>query len=156
MILILTLKSNSKSDLLRGLSICVSGFSYIEIQEFKRKIEKLGGTFIEDLLTSTHYLIVNKINSGKALCAIKNNIKLVTKEWLDENNEEKYLNFENCKPGCFYGVSLFLFGFNEEEFEGMNKTINQRGGNIVNNISDSDIIIMKSNSIYTKPLLSRV
>ena len=34
-------KSNSKSDLLRGLSICVSGFSYIEIQEFKRKIEKL-------------------------------------------------------------------------------------------------------------------
>ena len=141
-------KSNSKSDLLRGLSICVSGFSYIEIQEFKRKIEKLGGTFIEDLLTSTHYLIVNKINSGKALCAIKNNIKLVTKEWLDENNEEKYLNFENCKPGCFYGVSLFLFGFNEEEFENMNKTINQRGGNIVNNISDSDIIIMKSNSIY--------
>ena len=103
-------KSNSKSDLLRGLSICVSGFSYIEIQEFKRKIEKLGGTFIEDLLTSTHYLIVNKINSGKALCAIKNNIKLVTKDWLDENNEEKYLKFENCKPGCFYGVSLFLFG----------------------------------------------
>ena len=141
-------KSNSKSDLLRGLSICVSGFSYIEIQEFKRKIEKLGGTFIEDLLTSTHYLIVNKINSGKALCAIKNNIKLVTKDWLDENNEEKYLKFENCKPGCFYGVSLFLFGFNEEEFENMNKTINQRGGNIVNNISDSDIIIMKSNSIY--------
>ena len=141
-------KSNSKSDLLRGLSICVSGFSYIEIQEFKRKIEKLGGTFIEDLLTSTHYLIVNKINSGKALCAIKNNIKLVTKEWLDENNEEKYLKFENCKPGCFYGVSLFLFGFNEEEFENMNKTINQRGGNIVNNISDSDIIIVKSNSIY--------
>ena len=141
-------KSNSKSDLLRGLSICVSGFSYIEIQEFKRKIEKLGGTFIEDLLTSTHYLIVNKINSGKALCAIKNNIKLVTKEWLDENNEEKYLKFENCKPGCFYGVSLFLFGFNEEEFESMNKTINQKGGNIVNNISDSDIIIVKSNSIY--------
>ena len=105
-------KSNSKSDLLRGLSICVSGFSYIEIQEFKRKIEKLGGKYIEDLLTSTHYLIINKINSSKAICAMKNNIKLVTKEWLNEDDKEKFLQFENCKPGCFYGINLFLYFFN--------------------------------------------
>ena len=109
-------RSNSKSDFLRGLSVCVSGFSYIENQEIKRKIEKLGGNFLEDLLTSTHYLIINKVNSNKAISALQNNIKLVTKDWLDEKNEEKYLNYENCKPGCFYGVSLFLFGFNKEEF----------------------------------------
>ena len=141
-------RSNSKSDFLRGLSVCVSGFSYIENQEIKRKIEKLGGNFLEDLLTSTHYLIINKVNSNKAISALKNNIKLVTKDWLDEKNEEKYLNYENCKPGCFYGVSLFLFGFNKEEFESMNKTINQKGGNVVNNISDSDVSIIKSNSAY--------
>ena len=79
---------------------------------------------------------------------MQNNIKLVTKDWLDEKNEEKYLKFENCKPGCFYGLSLFLFGFNEEEFDNMNKTINQRGGSITNNMSDSDVIIIKSNSAY--------
>ena len=140
--------SNSKSDLLRGLSICVSGFSSIENEEFKKKIEKLGGKFIEDLLISTHYLIVNKINSSKAICAINNNIKLVTEDWLDEKNEEKYLKFENCKPGCFYGINLFLFGFNEEEVDNMSKTINQKGGNISNNISDSDVIIIKSDSAY--------
>ena len=141
-------RSNSKSDFLRGLSVCVSGFSYIENQEIKRKIEKLGGNFLEDLLTSTHYLIINKVNSNKAISALQNNIKLVTKDWLDEKNEEKYLNYENCKPGCFYGVSLFLFGFNKEEFESMNKTINQKGGNVVNNITDSDVSIIKSNSAY--------
>ena len=41
--------SNNKSDLLRGLSICVSGFSFLENQEFKTKIEKLGGKYIENL-----------------------------------------------------------------------------------------------------------
>ena len=148
--------SSSKSDLLRGLSICVSGFSNIENQEFKRKIEKLGGKYIEDLLTSTHYLIVNKINSSKAICAMKNNIKLVTKDWLDEKNEEKYLKFENCKPGCFYGLNLFLFGFNDEEFDNMNKAINQRGGSITNNMSDADVIIIKSNSVFTNEETERL
>ena len=133
---------------MRGLSICVSGFSNIENEEFKRKIEKLGGNFIENLLVSTHYLIVNKINTSKAISAMKNNIKLVTEDWLDEKKEEKYLNFENCKPGCFFGINLFLFGFNEDEVNNMSKTINQKGGNITNNISDSDIIIMKSSSAY--------
>ena len=139
---------NNKSDLLRGLSICVSGFSFLENQEFKTKIEKLGGKYIENLLVSTHYLIVNKINSSKAICAMKNNIILVTKDWLDEKNEEKYLNYEKCKPGCFYGINLFLFGFNEEESQNMSKTVNQKGGYITKNISDSDIIIVKSSSGY--------
>ena len=140
--------SVSKSDLLKGLSVCVSGFSNFENQELKRKIEKLGGKYLEDLLASTHYLIINKINSSKAICAMKNNIKLVTKEWLNEDDKEKFLQFENCKPGCFYGINLFLFGFNEDEFDNMNKTINQKGGYLTNNISDSDIIIIKSNSGY--------
>ena len=112
--------SVSKSDLLKGLSVCVSGFSNFENQELKRKIEKLGGKYLEDLLASTHYLIINKINSSKAICAMKNNIKLVTKEWLNEDDKEKFLQFENCKPGCFYGINLFLFGFNEDEFDNMN------------------------------------
>ena len=140
--------SNSKSDFLHGMSICATGFSPIENQEFKRKIEKLGGKYIEDLLVSTHYLIVNKINSSKAIVAMKNNIKLVTKEWLDENNEEKYLKFENCKPGCFYGINLFLFGFNEEELNNMCKIISQKGGHLINNINESDVIVIKSNSGY--------
>ena len=82
----------NKSDFLKGVSVCVSGFSNIENEEFKKKIEKLGGKFLENLLVSTHYLIINKINSSKAISAIQNSIKLVTKEWLDEKNEEKYLN----------------------------------------------------------------
>ena len=104
-------RSISKSDSLKGISVCASGFLNIENEEFKKKVEKLGGKFNDDLLASTHYLIINKINSSKAISAIKHNIKLVTKDWLDEKNEEKYLNFEKCKPGCFYGINLFLFGF---------------------------------------------
>ena len=141
-------RSNSKSDFLHGMSVCATGFSPIENQEFKRKIEKLGGKYIENLLVSTHYLIVNKINSSKAIVAMKHNIKLVTKEWLDENNEEKYLKFENCKPGCFYGINLYLFGFNEEEFDNMCKIISQKGGHLTNNVSESDVIVIKSNSGY--------
>ena len=139
-------KSNSNSDFLRGLSICVSGFSIIENEEFKKKIEKLGGTFNENLLVSTHYLIINKINSSKAIGAMKHNIKLVTKDWLDEKNEEKYLKFENCKPGCFYGINLFLFGFNEEELNNMSKIIPDRGGHLTDKINESDVIIIKNNS----------
>lgn len=140
----------NKSDFLKGVSVCVSGFSNIENEEFKKKIEKLGGKFLENLLVSTHYLIINKINSSKAISAIQNSIKLVTKEWLDEKNEEKYLNFENCKPGCFYGLSLFLFGFNEEEFDNMSRLIKQNGGYTVNNAKESDYIIIQSNSGYVK------
>ena len=139
-------KSNSNSDFLKGLSVCVSGFSNVENEEFKKKIEKLGGSYIEDLLVSTHYLIVNKINSSKAISAMKHNIKLVTKDWLDEKNEEKYLKFEKCKPGCFYGINLFLFGFNEEEINNMSKIISERGGHITEKMNESDVIIIQSNS----------
>ena len=139
-------KPSSSSDFLKGLSVCVSGFSYLENEEFKKKIEKLGGTYIENLLVSTHYLIVNKINSSKAISAMKHNIKLVTKDWLDEKNEEKYLKFENCKPGCFYGINLFLFGFSEEEFNNMSKIISERGGHITEKMNESDVIIIQSNS----------
>ena len=48
-----------------------SNSGYIE-----EEIEKLGGKFLENLLKSTHYLIINKINSSKAISALKNNIKL--------------------------------------------------------------------------------
>ena len=142
--------SDSKSDFLHGISICVSGFSNLENEEFKRKIEKLGGNFLENLLTSTHYLIINKINTSKALCAIKNNIKLVTREWLNEKNVEKYLKYESCKPGCFYGINLFLFGFNEEEINNMKKIISQKEGFMSNNANEADVIIVKSNSGYVK------
>ena len=134
------------SDRLRGILVCASGFSPTENQIIKSKIEKLGGTFNDNLLTSTHYLIVNKINTSKAITAIKYNIKLVTKEWLDEKKTEKYLDEEKCKPGCFYGINLFIFGFNEEESENMKKSIKQKNGEIINNADEADVIIVKSNS----------
>ena len=141
-------RSISKSDSLKGISVCASGFLNLENEEFKKKVEKLGGKFNDNLLASTHYLIINKINSSKAISAIKHNIKLVTKDWLDEKNEEKYLNFENCKPGCFYGINLFLFGFNKEEIDNMSKITSERGGHITEKINESDAIIIKSNSGY--------
>ena len=131
-------RSISKSDSLKGISVCASGFLNIENEEFKKKVEKLGGKFNDNLLASTHYLIINKINSSKAISAIKHNIKLVTKDWLDEKNEEKYLNFENCKPGCFYGINLFLFGFNKEEIDNMSKITSERGSHITKKINESD------------------
>ena len=134
------------SDRLRGILVCASGFSPTENQIIKSKIEKLGGTFNDNLLTSTHYLIVNKINTSKAITAIKYNIKLVTKEWLEEKKTEKYLDEEKCKPGCFYGINLFIFGFNEEESENMKKSIKQKNGEIINNADEADVIIVKSNS----------
>ena len=102
---------------LNGLNICTSGFSRIENKLIKSKIENLGGIFLENLLSTTHFLIINKINSDKAITAMKYNIRLVAKEWIDENNSDKYLDFKKCTPGCFYGISLYLFGFNEEELK---------------------------------------
>ena len=92
---------------LQGLKICSSGFSRIENQLIKSKIENLGGIFNENLFINTNYLIIKRINTEKAITAVKNNIKLVTKEWIDENNSDKYLDHEKCSPGCFYGISLF-------------------------------------------------
>ena len=136
------------SDQLHGILICASGFSPTENKIIKTKIEKLGGTFNDNLLASTHYLIINKINTDKAITAVKFNIKLVTKEWLDEKKTEQYLDEEKCKPGCFYGANLFLFGFNEEEIKNMKKVIKQKDGDIINNPEEADVIIVKSNSIY--------
>ena len=133
---------------LHGLIVCVSGFSPTENKIMKTKIEKLGGTFNDNLLTSTHYLIINKINTDKAITAVKYNIKLVTKEWLEEKNPQKYLDQEKCRPGCFYGISIFLFGFNEEEVENMKQIINQKEGEIISSADEADIIVMKSNSTY--------
>ena len=136
------------SEHLHGLNICASGFSPIENKLIKSKIEKLGGTFNENLLASTHYLIVNKINTDKAITAVKYNITLVTKEWLNEKNSEKYLDYEKCKPSCFYGINLFLFGFNEEEKNLMKIIIKEKNGDTINSAEDADIIIVKSNSGY--------
>jgi len=133
---------------LHGIIICSSGFTPIENKLIKSKIENLGGTFNENLLLTTHYLIINKINTEKAITAVKHNIKLVTKEWIDENNSDKYLDYEKCKPGCFYGINLFLFGFNEEELKIMKMQISQKDGEIFNNAEEADIIIVKSDSGY--------
>ncbi len=141
-------KIDEKSDYLHGLIICASGFSPTENKIIKSKIEKLGGTFTDNLLASTHYLVINKINTDKAITAVQYNIKLVTKEWLEEKNSEKYLEEEKCKPGCFYGINIFLFGFNEEEEQNMKKIIRQKEGELINNAEESDVIIVKSNSGY--------
>ena len=133
---------------LHGLIVCASGFSPTENKIIKTKIEKLGGTFTDNLLASTHYLIINKINTDKAITAVKFNIKLVTKEWLEENNPQKYLDQEKCKPGCFYGINIFLFGFNEEEIDNMKKIINQKEGEYINSADEADIIVVKNNSGY--------
>ena len=133
---------------LHGLIVCASGFSQTENNIIKTKIEKLGGTFNDNLLASTHYLIINKINTDKAITAVKFNIKLVTKEWLKENNPQKYLDQEKCKPSCFYGINIFLFGFNEEEIDNMKKIIIQKEGEYINSADEADIIVVKNNSGY--------
>ena len=69
---------------LHGLMICTTGFSFEENKLIKSKIENLGGIFTKYLLLSNHYLIIKKINTDEAIIAVKNNIKLVTKEWIDE------------------------------------------------------------------------
>ena len=133
---------------LHGFNVCTSGFSPIENKLIKTKIENLGGCFCENLLSTTHYLIINKINTDKAITAVQYNIKLVTKEWIDENSSDKYLDYEKCTPGCFYGINLFLFGFNEEELKIMKLQISQKDGEIFNNADEADIIIVKSDSGY--------
>ena len=133
---------------LHGFNVCTSGFSPIENKLIKAKIENLGGCFCENLLSTTHYLIINKINTDKAITAVQYNIKLVTKEYIDDNNSDKYLDSEKCTPGCFYGINLFLFGFNEEELKIMKLQISQKDGEIFNNADEADIIIVKSDSGY--------
>ena len=133
---------------LHGFNVCTSGFSPIENKLIKTKIENLGGCFCDNLLSTTHYLIINKINTDKAITAVQYNIKLVTKEWIDENSSDKYLDHEKCTPGCFYGINLFLFGFNEEELKIMKLQISQKDGEIFNNADEADIIIVKSDSGY--------
>ena len=136
------------SEPLHGILVCVSGFSTTENLVLKSKIEKLGGNFNDNLLASTHYLIINKINSEKAVTAIKFNIKLVTKEWLDETKTDKYLDEEKSRPGCFYGLNIFLFGFNEEEIKTMEKEIKIKNGEIINNVDEADVIIVNSNCMF--------
>ena len=133
---------------LHGLNICTTGFSRIENKLIKSKIENLGGIFLESLLATTHYLIINRINTDKAITAVKYNIKLVTKEWIDENNSDKYLDSKKCTPGCFYGISLYLFGFNEEELENMNKQISQKDGKVFDDPDEANLIIVKSELVY--------
>lgn len=95
-----------------------------------------------------HYFIINKINIDKAITSAQYNIKLVTKEWIDENSFDKCLDFGKCKPGCFYGINLFLFGFNEEELKIMKVQISQKDGEIFIKPDEADIIIVKSDSGY--------
>ena len=133
---------------LHGLLLCTTGFSSEENKLIKAKIEKLGGTFNKDLLSNTNFLIIKRINTDKVISAIENHIKLVKKEWIDENNFDKYLDYEKCTPGCFYGISLFLFGFNEKELKDMKEQINQKDGKVFTNPDDADIIIVKSDSGY--------
>ena len=147
---------DENSTRLRGILICASGFSPAENKLIKSKIEKLGGSFNDNLLASTQYLIINKINTDKATTAIKYNIKLVTREWLDDKNPEKFLDEEKCKPGCFYGTNLFLFGFNEEELKNMKKVINQNDGDVINNPEEAEVIIVKSDSIYVDEELEKL
>ena len=136
------------SEPLHGILVCVSGFSTTEIVLLKSKIEKLGGTFNDNLLASTHYLIINKINTEKSVTALRYNIKLVTKDWLDETKTDKYLDEEKSKPGCFYGLSIYLFGFNEEEIHVMEKEIKLKNGELIYNPEEADVIIVKSDSMY--------
>ena len=133
---------------LHGLLICTTGFSFEENKLIKSKIEKLGGTYNKNLLSTTHFLIIKRINTDKVITAIENNIKLVTKEWINENNFDKYLDYEKCAPGCFCGISLLLFGFNEEELKDMKTQIKEKDGEVYTDPDEADLIIVKSDSGY--------
>ena len=63
-------KTEENIQPLHGLNICTSGFSIIKNKLIKSKIENLGGNFLENLLSTTHYLIINKINTNKAIIAV--------------------------------------------------------------------------------------
>jgi hypothetical protein len=56
---------------LENFSICTSNFDRAETEKIKGKVEKLGGTFQEDMRKSTNILISSKINTHKCIVSIK-------------------------------------------------------------------------------------
>lgn len=140
-------EQSSKIKELKGFIISVSGFSNIECQTLKEKIEKLGGIYADNLLKKTDILIVNKICTNKALSAMENGKKVVTADFLDENNKEKFLESSLCKPEIFLGVEFFIYGFGDEELIIINNNILKHKGLIGNNADESDIILIKSDLI---------
>jgi len=60
----------------------------------------MGATFVADLSSTTHYLLVNKPEGAKYQYAKrKGSIKMVTKKWLDDCMDKKYLLNVDSDPG---------------------------------------------------------
>ena len=75
-------KKTLKNTQLKNFSICTSGYDEETNEKIIEEIKNFGGTYTENLLKKTNYLITDKINSFKALKAQENNILCVTKDWI--------------------------------------------------------------------------
>lgn len=150
-------KSNKNSELpLKGMTVCISGFSQIEGKLLKEKIEKYGGNFNDNLTGRTNYLITNKINSNKSIAAQQHNMKLVTKEWILNEGGEKFLEEEKCKPPCFMGVDLNLYGFSEVERNIMREKVEKNGGGVVESVEEAEVIIIKDDLAFIEEEIEKL
>ena len=149
-------KKTLKNTQLKNFSICTSGYDEETNEKIIEEIKNFGGTYTENLLKKTNYLITDKINSFKALKAQENNILCVTKDWILTKEKNNLFNDEMFKIKCFQGINFFIFGFNEEEINKYSIKIIEKGGNIKNNINECDYILFKSNLEFTQKEIEEI
>lgn len=144
---------------LTNIQICLTGFDDPDILLIKEKIESAGGIYSENLSKKTNYLISDKINTKKSLVTISQykqylyplqaaqdqRIKIVTKDWIYDENDDKYLNVKKTTIKCFHNLPVFIFGYDEStvEYQSIASKIEEFNGKIVYNTIEADVIIFK-------------
>jgi len=75
----------ANTNILKGMIICLTGFSADTKAELHRMVTKLGGRYTRDLLTNqTTHLIAGRTDGEKFKYALKfKNIKIISQKWLE-------------------------------------------------------------------------
>lgn len=128
---------------LQGRTICTSGFDQSDNHELVEKIKELGGIYKENLVPETNILISAKINTEKTQIAAAKKIPVVTRDWLDENNEF-FLNEKKHPLSPFYGLVIYVYGFDNETSVEMKKTISENHGMICKYPKSADVIVIRA------------
>ena len=100
------------------IKIHLSQFSSADKEKYKAEVTKLGGTYLDNMLTYTNVLVCKTVLNQKYQIAQVLKCHVMSEEWLKHSiHSGKFISFDEMKLGIFQGVRVGVLGFSKQEYD---------------------------------------
>ncbi|XP_012219736.2 DNA topoisomerase 2-binding protein 1 isoform X1 [Linepithema humile] len=135
---------------MRGMYVCASGLSSESKHQLQQQIEYMGGFFTKHLRHSVTHLVADSVMSAKYEAAIKMNISIMTKKWVEavwEANLKQVIKandkiFDEYKCPVFMNLIVTSTNLPKRQKEEIKRLIHDHGGTFMGPLDGSKVRVV--------------